>query len=170
MRCCGVLRVQVTMNNCRFNGFWRVLIVADKGTAHLTNCKVDLTTAHTYPSKNNADPVVSTLPPTYTLQLTSKAMGSPGKRSCLSPEPAGGDTWPRSSLQYIICKKTCAQATADDSCVADEGCYTIMSGRHGLWSQVYFLHLSYPDMERGDEGVIPSCMPHRSWVLVRART
>jgi hypothetical protein len=50
---------QVTMNNCKFHGFWRILLLSRKGRASLTNCKVDLTTAHTYPTEHDTQPVVS---------------------------------------------------------------------------------------------------------------
>jgi hypothetical protein len=58
--------------NCKIHGFWRVLTVADKGRASLTNCKVDLTTAHTYPAEDMGAPVVSIMTCCCTLHIPLK--------------------------------------------------------------------------------------------------
>jgi hypothetical protein len=49
------------MINGKILGFWRALVVMDTGRARLTNCKVDLTTAHTYPAEDMEAPVVSVM-------------------------------------------------------------------------------------------------------------
>jgi hypothetical protein len=52
------LWVQMTLNNCKIQGFWRALHVVPEATACLTNCKVDLTTAHAYSTVEIGNSVV----------------------------------------------------------------------------------------------------------------
>jgi hypothetical protein len=46
------------MNKCKFQGIWLVLLVTAGARASMTNCKVNLTTAHTLPVHGTGQHVV----------------------------------------------------------------------------------------------------------------